>query len=86
VATSNIFALVVRRITLDRGTPLFSASETEIGQVAVADGDAAAGGQQAVDGGHEAAEQGAGGHEADRCSLGHKCPLFLVAEPFRFMS
>ena len=66
--------------------PLFSALKTEIGQVAIAHGDAAAGDQQAVDERHQAAEQGAGGHEADRCSLGHKRPLFLVADPFRFMT
>ena len=53
------------------------ASETKIGEVAVADGDAAARGQKAVDRGHQAAEQGAGGKEADGCSLGHECPLFL---------
>src|SRR6266850_1234753 len=61
-----------------RRTPVFSGSETETGEVAVADGNAAAGGQQAVDGGHQTAEQGAGGQEADGCSLGHVCPLFLV--------
>ena len=49
-----------------------------MGEVAVADGDTAAGGEQAVDGGHQTAEQGAGGQEADGCSLGHVCPLFLV--------
>src|SRR4051812_28679898 len=57
--------------------PLFSGSETETGEVAVADGNTAAGGQQAVDGGHQTAEQGAGGQEADGCSFGHVCPLFL---------
>ena len=61
-----------------RGSAVFSGSETEGGQVAVADGNAAAGGQQAVDGRHQAAEQGAGGQEADGCSLGHVCPLFLA--------
>ena len=45
---------------------------------AVADGNAAAGGQKAVDGSHQTAEQGAGGQEADGCSLGHVCPLFLA--------
>jgi hypothetical protein len=49
-----------------------------MGQVAVADGNAAAGGQKAVDGSHQTAEQGAGGQEADGCSLGHVCPLFLA--------
>ena len=57
---------------------MFSGLETEAGEVAVADGNAAAGGQQAVDGGHQTAEQGAGGQEADGRSLGHVCPLFLV--------
>ena len=52
-------------------------SETEMGEVAVADGNAAAGGQKAVDGSHQTAEQGAGGQEADGCSLGHVCPLFF---------
>ena len=55
-----------------------------MGQVAVADGNAAAGGQKAVDGSHQTAEQGAGGQEADGCSLGHVSP-FLGAEPFRFV-
>lgn len=64
----------------------FQGLETKTGQVAVADGNAAAGGQQAVDRSHHAREQGGGGQEADRCSLGHGCPLFLVAEPFRFGS
>ena len=48
-----------------------------MGEVAVADGNAAAGGQKAVDGSHQTAEQGAGGQEADGCSLGHVCPLFF---------
>ena len=66
-------------------TLYFQGSETEAGKVAVANGNTAGGGQQAVDGDHQAAEQGAGGQEADRCSLGHVCPLFLEAEPFRFV-
>ena len=49
-----------------------------MGQVAVADGNAAGGGQQAVDGSHQTAEQGAGGQEADGCGLGHVRPLFLA--------
>src|SRR6476620_5427234 len=61
-----------------RGSAVFSGSETEGGQVAVANRNAAAGGQQAVDGSHQAAEQGARGQEADGCSLGHVCPLFLA--------
>ena len=59
-------------------TSYFQGSETETGEVAVADGNAAAGGQKAVDGSHQTAEQGAGGQEADGCSLGHVCPLFLA--------
>ena len=51
-------------------------SEAETGKVAVAIGDVGAGGQQAVDSGHQADEQGAGGHEADRGSLGHFVPFF----------
>ena len=61
------------------------ASEAETGEVAVANGDAAARGQQAVDRGHQAAEQRAGGQEADGCSLGHECPLSEVAEQLRFV-
>ena len=53
-----------------------ASSETEPGQVAVARGDAGARGQCTVDGGHQSGEQGAGGYEADGCSLGHLCPLF----------
>jgi hypothetical protein len=68
----------VRPIAPVRRNPVFSGSETETGEVAVANGDAAAGGQKAVDRSHQAAEQGAGGQEADGCSLGHVCPLFLV--------
>jgi hypothetical protein len=60
-----------------RRTPIISGSETEMGEVAIADGDTAAGGQQAVDGSHQTAEQGAGGQEADGCGLGHVCPLFF---------
>ena len=55
-----------------------------MGEIAVANGDAAARGQQAVDRGHQAAEQRAGGKEADGCSLGHECPLSEVAEQLRF--
>src|SRR5882757_10432869 len=53
------------------------ASETEVGQVAVAVGDAGAGHQQAVDRGHHAGEQGVLGYEVDGSSLGHGCPLLL---------
>lgn len=41
-----------------RSEPANAVSETEIGEVAVANGDAAARGQKAVDRGHQAAEQG----------------------------
>jgi len=68
----------VRPIAPVRRNPVFSGSEAETGEVAIADRNAAAGGEQAVDGSHQAAEQGAGGQEADRYSLGHVCPLFLV--------
>ena len=69
---------IARAIAPVRGRPVFSGSETETGEVAVANGDAGTRGQQAVDRGHQAAEQGAGGQEADGCGLGHVCPLFLV--------
>ena len=68
----------VVRSRLGTKNPLFSGSEAETREVAVADGDTAAGGQEAVDRSHQTAEQGAGGQEADGCSLGHVCPLFLV--------
>lgn len=71
-------ARIVHRIAPVRRNPVFAGSETEMGQVAVADGNAAAGGQKAVDGRHQTAEQGAGGQKADGCSLGHVCPLFLA--------
>ena len=57
------------------GSRAVLASETKTGEVTVANGDAAARGQEAVDRGHQAAEQRAGGQEADGCSLGHECPL-----------
>jgi hypothetical protein len=53
------------------------ASETEAGQVAIAVGDAGAGHQQPVNGGHQAGEQRTGGYEVDESSLGHLGPLFL---------
>ena len=65
--------------------PYFKGSETEARHVAIADGDAAAFGQQAVDRSHHAGEQGGGGQQADRCSLGHGVSPFLGAEPFRFL-
>jgi hypothetical protein len=60
------------------------ASEAERGELAVANRNAAARNQKAVDGSHQAAEQGTGGQEADGCSLGHECPFSEVAEEFRF--
>ena len=57
------------------GSRAVLASETKTGEVTVANGDAAARGQEEVDRGHQAAEQHAGGQEADGCSLGHECPL-----------
>ena len=47
------------------------ASKPEIGQVAVPDGGASTGHQDAIERGQEAAEQSGGWHEADGCSLGH---------------
>ena len=73
--------IVRRAVRLERPSSkiaYFLGSETETGEVAIADGNPAAGGQQTVDRGHQTAEQGAGGQEADGCSLGHVCPLFLV--------
>lgn len=56
-----------------------------MGKVAVAHGDAGAGSQQAVDARHQPGEQGAGGCEADRGSLGHWGRLFEGAEQLRFI-
>jgi hypothetical protein len=60
-------------------------SETEIGQIAVAIGDAGVRHQEPVDRRHQAAEQGGGGHKADGSSLGHGYPSFKSAEQLRFM-
>ena len=60
-----ICARTVRLVRLANRNAVFSGSKPEIGQVAVADGNAAAGDQQAVDGSHQPAEQRAGGKEAD---------------------
>ena len=49
--------------------------ETEVRKVTIADGDARAGHQQAVDRRHQAAEQRAGRYQTDGSSLGHLCPL-----------
>jgi len=68
------------------GARCFQASEAETGKIAIADGDTAALGQQAVDGSHQAAEQRAGGQEADGSSLGHVCPLSKAAERLRVVS
>lgn len=52
-------------------TAVLTGSEPETGQVAIAHRDPAAFDQKAVDEGHQAAEQRAGGQEGDRCGLGH---------------
>src|SRR6267378_6972384 len=51
------------------------ASEPEIGKVPIAQRGTGRGHQRTVDGGHQAAEQGGGGREADGSSLGHCRPL-----------
>ena len=56
-----------------------------MGQVAVAGRDLRAAHQETIDGGHQAAEQGAGGQEADGCSLGHFCSLFSGADQLRIV-
>ena len=65
----------VRPIAPVRRNPVFSGSETETGEVAVANGDAGTRGQQAVDRGHQAAEESAGGCEAEGGGLGHFVPF-----------
>src|SRR3979490_105989 len=57
----------------------FTGSKPEIGEIAVTYCHASADHQQAVDGDHQAAEQGGGGHEADGSSLGHNS-LLLEAQ------
>lgn len=74
-----------RWIRLGAEVPYFKGSEAEARHVAIADGDAAAFSQQAVDRSHQAGEQGGGRQQADRCSLGHGMSPFLGAEPFRFL-
>jgi len=49
--------------------------EPDVGKIAVADCDPGARHQQAVDRGHQAAEQGVGGGQAKRSGIGHFCPL-----------
>src|SRR5258708_1158547 len=49
--------------------------EAEAGKIAVADREARAAAQEAVDGGHEAGKQRARGSNGDGGSLGHCCPL-----------
>src|SRR5260370_23312796 len=61
------------------------ASEAEIGEIAVAHSHAGARHQQAVDSGHQAAEHGSGGREADGSSFGHCRPLFRSAADCRVM-
>ena len=54
-------------------------SEPESGQIAVADRGAGTRHQQAIDVGHEAAEQGGGRHVAKRRSgVGHDVPFFAA--------
>src|SRR6266851_245069 len=59
----------------DRTNAGFTGSKPEIGEIAVTHRHAGAGHQQAVDGDHQAAEQGSGGREADGSRLGHNSPL-----------
>lgn len=54
-----------------RAKPLCPCSEAEMWEVAIADGNTAAFGQQAVDDGKQAAKQAAGGYKADRSNPGH---------------
>ena len=60
-------------------------SEAEMWNVPVANGDACACHQRAVDRGQQAAEERVGGYEADGCSLGHGGPLFWLRSRFRFV-
>src|SRR5436190_21653379 len=53
--------------------------EAEAGKIAVAHRDTRAGGQEAVDGGHETGEQRARRSDGDGGSLGHCCPLSWLA-------
>ena len=56
-----------------------------MGEVAVADRDLRTLHQEAIDGGQQAAEQGAGRYEADGSSLGHCCPFLRGTEAFRLV-
>ena len=58
----------------ERQTPILG-SKPKIGEVAVAHCDTRRAHQQAVDRGHQAAEQGGGGREPNSGSLGHLSPL-----------
>ena len=54
----------------------FRSSETEVGEVTVADSKVGARHQQTIDGGHKPAKKrGGGGREAERHCFGHCCPL-----------
>ena len=54
------------------------ASEPRIGKIIIADREARMGHQQAIDGGHHAAEQRGRRHQAERGGLGTYCPLIAV--------
>src|SRR5258706_16107580 len=64
-----------RKKTTASETVHLQASEAEIGKVPIAQRGTGRGHQRTVDGGHQAAEQGGGGREADGSSLGHCRPL-----------
>ena len=57
------------------GNRLFTASDSETRKIAIAHCDTRRAHQQAVDRGHQAAEQGRGGREPDSSSLGHLSPF-----------
>jgi len=56
--------------------PNFQASESEVGEIAVARRDARGGCEQAVDRGHQAAENSGRRSEGGCSGLGHLGPLF----------
>ena len=56
-----------------------SGSETEVGKVAVSDGNAGACHQQVIEADHEAAEKRGGRREAERGGFGHLVPLSLYS-------
>jgi hypothetical protein len=61
----------------------FQSSETEIGKVAVADGNPGACHQQAIDSRHQVAKQRGGRREAERSGFGHLVPLLLYSGSLR---